>query len=474
MAARYRNRKEAGRRLATELQEYANRPDVVILGLPRGGVPVAYEVARALNAPLDVFVVRKLGLPDHPELAMGAIASGGIRVIDRDTVRRFGVTEAELAAVIAAEERELDRRERRFRDGRALTDVRGKTVILVDDGLATGATMSAAAAALRAQNPAKLVVGVPVASPETCDAFRDIVDDIVCAITPERFYAVGLWYEDFTQTTDEEVHELLTAPPSRPGAGNPTDDRPRRQPVEESTVHVSAAGVTLEGTLAIPPNPRGVVLFAHGSGSSRHSPRNRFVAEQLREGSLATLLIDLLTTDEEAIDDRTRELRFDIGLLANRLAATIDWLGRHPETRSLEIGLFGASTGGGAALVAAAERPAAVGAVVSRGGRPDLARDALPRVRAPTLLIVGGKDLTVIQLNRMAKEQMQAPVELEIVPEASHLFEEPGALGTVARLARRWFVDHLASPDRESEVAHGREAREGEVAGRSDLSDAPR
>jgi putative phosphoribosyl transferase len=209
MAARYRNRTDAGQRLAAQLREYADRPDVIILALPRGGVPVAYEVARALHVPLDVFIVRKLGLPSHPELAMGAIATGGIRIVDDAVMRRFGVTDEQLAAVAAAEERELDRRERQYRDGLPSPDVTGKTVILIDDGLATGATMAAAAAALKAQRPARLVVAVPVAAPETCDAFRSIVDDIVCVATPEPFYAVGLWYEDFSQTSDDEVHELL-------------------------------------------------------------------------------------------------------------------------------------------------------------------------------------------------------------------------------------------------------------------------
>jgi putative phosphoribosyl transferase len=213
--------------------------------------------------------------------------------------------------------------------------------------------------------------------------------------------------------------------------------------MKERQIRVGAGGVILEGGLAVPDGARGVVLFAHGSGSSRHSPRNRFVAEALREGALATLLLDLLTPEEEAADARTRQLRFDIALLAERLVGAIDWLGQQTAVRGLPVGLFGASTGGGAALVGAAERPDAVGAVVSRGGRPDLAGDALPMVRAPSLLIVGGDDEAVLGLNRRAMARMSAHVTLEIVPGATHLFEEPGALEQVARLARGWFVRYL-------------------------------
>jgi putative phosphoribosyl transferase len=212
---------------------------------------------------------------------------------------------------------------------------------------------------------------------------------------------------------------------------------------EEHLIRLSAGPVTLEGNLSLPDAAQGVVLFAHGSGSSRHSPRNRFVAQQLQAAGLATLLIDLLTADEEAIDMRTRSLRFDIGLLAERLLAATDWLAKEPETRDLRIGYFGASTGGGAALVAAADRPQAVGAVVSRGGRPDLAGAALQRVRTPTLLIVGGNDVPVIGMNREAMKQMTAETRLEIVPGATHLFEEAGALEEVARLAREWFERYL-------------------------------
>jgi dienelactone hydrolase len=214
---------------------------------------------------------------------------------------------------------------------------------------------------------------------------------------------------------------------------------------EELSVRVSAGSVVLEGNLGVPGDPRGIVLFAHGSGSGRHSPRNRYVAQTLRESNLATLLIDLLTLEEEEIDLHTRHLRFDIGLLAQRLVGATDWLAQNPETQNLTVGYFGASTGAGAALVAAAIRPELVGAVVSRGGRPDLAGDALYRVAAPTLLIVGGNDHPVIGMNREALGHLRAENKLEIVPGATHLFEEPGALEEVARLAADWFVRYLST-----------------------------
>lgn len=205
----FRDRYEAGETLAEQLRQYAGRPDVVVLALPRGGVPVGYVVARELGVPLDVFVVRKLGTPGQPELAMGAIASGGVRVLNPDVVDAMGIPEWAIERVTAEEQAELERRERQYRGERPPLDARGKTAILVDDGLATGSTMRAAAAALRLEGAAKIVVAVPVASRATCDQLRAEGDDVVCASTPEPFYAVGQWYKDFAQTTDEEVHDLL-------------------------------------------------------------------------------------------------------------------------------------------------------------------------------------------------------------------------------------------------------------------------
>ena len=214
---RFRDREEAGRALAAELAGYAGRGDVLVLALPRGGVPVGYEVAQALGAPLDVFMVRKLGVPGHEELAMGALASGGIRVLNDSVVQQLRIPETIIDEAARREEAELDRRERAYREGRPAPDARGKTVILVDDGLATGATMRAAARALRQMDPARLVVAVPVAAGETCDDLRREVDEVVCAYTPEPFFGVGMWYEDFRQTTDDEVRDLL----ARSAEGNP-------------------------------------------------------------------------------------------------------------------------------------------------------------------------------------------------------------------------------------------------------------
>ncbi len=206
----YRDRTDAGKQLAARLADYADRDDVLILALPRGGVPVAYEVAEALHAPLDIFLVRKLGVPGHEELAMGAIATGGVRVLNDDVVDYLRIPGEVIDAVAADELRELERRERAYRGDRPEPDVRGKTIILVDDGLATGSTMRAAASALRQQNPARIVVAVPVSAPQTCNEYRMGVDEIICASTPEPFMGVGQWYLDFSQTTDKEVRELLS------------------------------------------------------------------------------------------------------------------------------------------------------------------------------------------------------------------------------------------------------------------------
>jgi putative phosphoribosyl transferase len=463
----FRDRRDAGRVLAGLLEGYRGRSDVVVLGLPRGGVPAAYEVATALDAPFDVFLVRKLGVPGHEELAMGAIASGGVVVLNEDVVRGLGIPPEVIGRVAEQEAVELRRREQASREGRPAPEIEGKVVIIVDDGLATGASMRAAVQALRQRKPARIVVAVPAAPESTCRELAAIVEEVVCASTPSPFFAVGASYWDFRQTTNEEVREFLRTaatwagmekqpaesqpgPADQSGAGGErtADDgpngTPRKTRVTQAGVRIPVAGVVIEGDLAVPEAARGLVLFAHGSGSSRHSPRNRHVAAELRGAGLATALVDLLTPIEEQIDARTGQLRFDISMLAVRVAALTDWLTQYRQTAGLRIGLFGASTGAAAALVATAARPAEVKAVVSRGGRPDLAGEFLHLVRQPTLLIVGERDEAVIGLNRAAMEKLPGETRLEIVPGASHLFEEAGTMEQVARLARDWFTHYLA------------------------------
>lgn len=449
----FRDRREAGQELAGHLRRYADRAPVV-LGLPRGGVPVAYEVARALGAPLDVCVVRKIGAPVEPELGIGAVAEDGALWVNRSAMAMVGCSEKELQQIVKEKRAEVESRVRRFREGAPPIDVRGRLVLVVDDGIATGGTARAAIETLRARGAGRIVLVVPVAAAESLAELSSVADEIVCPHAEEAFYAVGQWYEDFTATTDDDVVELLhrakkeereeaersrAAPRSERGA--PSSERGGT--TTRRNVQIPVGDRKLEGILTVPPGAKGLVLFAHGSGSGRHSPRNQYVAGELQNAGLATLLLDLLTQEEEAIDALTGHLRFDIGLLASRLVAATEWSRLERETRTLDLGYFGASTGAAAALIGAAERPEMVHAVVSRGGRPDLAESWLPRVKAPTLLIVGGEDDEVVTLNREAFDLLECPKEIEIVPKATHLFPEPGALERVAELACGWFTRHL-------------------------------
>lgn len=426
---RFADRAEAGRVLAARL-DHLRGEDLVVLGLPRGGVPVAYEVARALGAPLDVIVVRKLGVPAQPELGMGAIGENGVRIINREVVTAAGVTQAEIEAVERRERQELDRRARRFRGDRPPVPLGGRTAVVIDDGIATGSTARAACSIAKAEGAARVVLAVPVAPRGWTTRMEGAADELVAAETPTPFRAIGQFYADFTQTTDSEVVACLER------AGTPAGGAVEQHDGFATDMEMAAGSVALQGQLTVPGEASGIVVFVHGSGSSRHSPRNQQVAASLKHAGMATLLFDLLTKGEEG----NRANVFDIGKLAERLGAVTATLRRDARLRDLPCGYFGASTGAAAALWAAAEPDARIAAIVSRGGRPDLAGPRLADVRAPTLLIVGGADLAVLDLNRQAYASLVCQRRLEIVPGATHLFEEPGTLDQVAALARGWFA----------------------------------
>ncbi|MFZ2963365.1 MAG: phosphoribosyltransferase family protein [Rhodoglobus sp.] len=427
----YQDRVDAGRQLAGRLERFRGM-DAVVLGLPRGGVPVASEVAQGLNLPLDVIIVRKLGVPFQPEVAMGAIGEGDVRVLDHRLISSLNVSETELRDIEEHERATLLSRTQRFRRGRERLDLRGRTAIIVDDGVATGATARAACEVARVLGAARIVLAVPVGPPDTLERFAE-ADEVICLAMPEQFWAVGAHYRDFSPTSEEDVIVLLDAAARR---------MERVRPVAagcDEEVGIPLDDVLVEGHLHLPEPTGAIVLFAHGSGSSRHSPRNRMVADVLYEAGIGTLLLDLLTSEEEL--DRANV--FDIRLLADRLVGVAEWLRTRPGAAGARLGYFGASTGAGAALAAAALRPDLVSAVVSRGGRPELAGDLLAEVTAPTLLIVGSEDPLVLDLNRRALTALRGEKRLSIVEGASHLFEEPGTLAEVALLARDWFAAHL-------------------------------
>lgn len=432
----FADRSDAGRQLGVRL-EYLRGGDAVVLGVPRGGVPVAFEVAAALDAPLEVIVVRKLGVPFQPELAMGAIGEEGEAALDKRVLSLARVKQGDLRAVEQRERRLLDDRVARFRAGRGRLDLNGRTAVIVDDGIATGSTARVACSIARKLGAARVILAVPVASPDVLRKLPD-ADEVVCLTTPRQLTAVSDHYRDFSPTSDDEVAWLLDAAAERAQRAAAARNDPALDQLDQE-VQIDSDGVRLQGHVNLPRAAAGVVVFAHGSGSGRHSPRNRFVASMLQQAGLGTLLLDLLTPAEEL--DRANV--FNIELLARRLTAATGWLAGRPDTAPCRVGLFGASTGAGAALWAAGEQGEQIGAVVSRGGRPDLAGPWLARVLAPTLLIVGSVDHQVLELNRQAQGRMRCPNRLELVQGATHLFEEPGTLEQAAVLARDWFVQHL-------------------------------
>lgn len=438
----FADRVEAGRTLAQALNLFRDQSPT-ILGLPRGGAIVAAEVAKALGAPMDLALARKIGHPRSPEYAIGAVTEDGEVVLNPHET--YGVPHDWLEDEIARQRQEAARRRDLYLKGRPRAKVAGRTAILVDDGIATGYTVLAAIRSLRKRGPTRIVVAAPVAPTDSVAMLKEEADEVVVLECPEPFYAIGSFYLDFLPVSDEEVCSVMAGRPLPPGAAEALSDEAILREVPIVDGHAR-----LTGDLFVPKGALGIVVFAHGSGSSRHSLRNRQVAERLNKLGFGTLLFDLLTP----IEDEVYERRFDIPLLSRRLSAAVRWVQDELETRHLPIALFGASTGAAAALSTAAEIGASVRAVVSRGGRPDLAWESLPNVACPTLLIVGEWDEDVLELNRKAYARLPTTIvkELEVVAGATHLFEEPGKIEEVSCLAAEWLAEHLVHPGRHREM----------------------
>ncbi len=431
----FNNRTHAGQLLAEKLLKYKSRKPV-ILALPRGGVPVAAEIAVRLGAPFDVLVVRKIGAPFNSELAIGAVCESDEPILNTITLAQIGFEPDDIRNTLKSEKTEVQRQINLFRQGAKLGDLTQNCVIIVDDGLATGATVKAAIRFLQKKGVEHIVVAVPVAPASTARVIRPRVEELVTLIELEDLYSVGQWYRDFSQVSDDEVLSLL--------AEQSGQNRKLRMLPKSRSVMISLGDgdgkSRLRGELTEFPGMKAMIIFTHGSDSGRRSTRNVQVAEILNRAGFGTLLFDLLTDTEE----KNRKNVFDIGLLSKRLLRVTTWLRQQQNLKNLKIGYFGASTGAAAALLAASHLSGdeAIFAVVSRGGRPDLAGEALSGVTAPVLLLVGGKDYDVIELNRMAKKQLPN-AKLSIVPNATHLFEEVGTLAEVARQAAYWFENYL-------------------------------
>lgn len=418
----FRDRVDAGRQLAEKLGEFRDT-DAVVLALPRGGVVLGAQVVKALHVPLDIIISRKIGHPLSPEYAIGAVSESGELVCNE--IERASVDAVWFQKALLRERAEARRRRETYQRGRPTIPLEGKIAILVDDGIATGLTMRAAIREVLAQHPREVIVAIPVMPSDTASVLRREADRIIAVEIPQVFQgAVGAYYQDFRAVEDEDVIRLLH------------DDSP---PGDEMPVTLAIDHVQLAGSLGVPLGAKGIVIFAHGSGSSRLSQRNRYVANILRSARVGILLFDLLTPEEDSVFER----RFDIPMLTRRLVAATDWLEQQASAHGLAFGYFGASTGSASALFAAAKLGMRISAVVSRGGRPDMALSAVSRVLCPVLLIVGGADDVVIEMNREAYQHLPGMKELRIVPHASHLFEEPGTLEEVARLATDWFTRYL-------------------------------
>lgn len=424
----FQDRSDAANQLAVRLKKKKVSTPLV-LAVPRGAVPMGKVLADQLRGDLDIVLVHKFGFPSNPEFALGSVTEEG-EIYLGIGAERHGLTEEDVEQAALSEIAKLKDKRRMLTPHHLPMLPEGRVVVIVDDGIATGATMTAAVRSLKGKGADRIIVACPVASSEAVQRLLNEGAEVEVLKIPEHFASVSEFFEDFSQVSDEEVVKILS------------EERMGIKDIK-AEVCISDGDVELKGFLVIPEDAKGVIVFAHGSGSGRYSPRNQFVASALNEAGFSTLLLDLL--EEHESSDRSKI--FDIDLLSERLVLATRWLATNPDLRKLDVGFFGASTGGGAAMQAAAKLGDKVKAIVSRGGRPDLALPHLGSVEAATLLLVGENDEPVIEMNKQAYSQLRCERSLVIVPGATHLFEEPGTLEEVAKNAAEWFSSHLQATD---------------------------
>jgi putative phosphoribosyl transferase len=464
----FRDRGTAADALARSLTRFAAESDVMVIGLARGGVPIARHVASAIGASFSVLISRKIGVPGIEEVALGAIAEGMDDVVTDSVAWYIGVPSDVLERLAARERLELARRERLYRDGHPLPCVEGRTVILVDDGLATGATLRAAARAVRLRRPKRIIAAVPVASRLALDDLRGEVDEIVAVVVTDAFQTVSSSYESFAPVSDDDVLTALGRPARR--VSEIVTDITHRITDAERTIEIPITDgcvvADLGTSLHLGSRGRGATLrergalaiLAHAGGSSRDSYRNRYMAGRLRLSGYATMRVDLLTPHEQELDARNGSMRFDVARIAARLTDVCDWAVRAGIYGARRTILIGSSTGAAAALATAAQRQANTFAVVARGGRVDLTGPRLARVRAPVLLIVGDADREAVRLNSDAMQALPRGAKLIRIPGAGQTFGEPGALGAVAEHTVKW-LDRLSAKRSRRGLGSKRSAR---------------
>ncbi|WP_026119524.1 phosphoribosyltransferase family protein [Nocardiopsis ganjiahuensis] len=430
----FADRSEAGRRLADRVRPHAVN-DPIVLALPRGGVPVGAELAERLAADFDVLVVRKIGLPGHPETGVGAIAEDGHVFYDDLALARMRVPRQALSDTVASERDELERRRRVYRGERSAPRIAGRDCVIVDDGVATGGTARAALRMVRQAGPARLVLAVPVAAPEALEMLSEEADALVVLTAPDNFRAVGEWYRDFDQLTDRHVVSILSE-----------RERLHRGPDTARAVRIRAGQVYLDGDLTMPTALRGAVVMAFGQGQS--DPRWRATASALQRAGYATLLLDLLTGEEQDSDPLGRNAgdggAADTRVLGERLSAAVTWLRRATDAASEPLGVLGSGDAAAAALVTAAERPQDVASVVVHGGRVDQAEPSLAAVRAPTLLLLESGDSFVRELGEWTRGRLGGPSELRVVSDAEQLLRGDLGWRQVAVETLGWFDRHLS------------------------------